>query len=142
VGSLAAAAYLAEQTADMKLVSNRYDDLVLWGGFFSRQPARQRLIGGTIHLTLGIGLAAAYQASLPLLPAWPGWLRGVAFAQAENAVLYPGVPVLNALHPSVRSGRLPSLLTWRYYWVEIVRHVAYGVVLGALTPSAARRDKQ
>jgi hypothetical protein len=60
------------------------------------------------------------------------------FVQVENALFYPGVPLLNAIHPEVRSGRLPTLLTWRYFWVEIVRHVAFGATLGALLKERER----
>jgi hypothetical protein len=132
VGGIAGTAYLAEMALDMRVASNGYDDLILLGGFLTRQPVRQRLIGAGIHYSLSVALAAAYTAFAPFLPAWPGWVRGLLFVQVENALLYPGVPVLNAIHPEVRAGRMPSLITWRYFWVEIVRHVAFGATLGAL----------
>lgn len=138
VGGMAGTAYLAEMALDMRLASNRYDDLVLWGGFVTRDRVRQRLIGLVTHYLLSTALAAAYGVLLPLLPRWPGWLRGVVFVQVENALLYPGVPALNAWHPEVRAGRLPSLLTWRYFWVEIARHVAFGATLGALSKERQR----
>lgn len=131
-GSAAATAYLAGQATDRRLITNDYDDLLLWGGLLSRDPRRRRRIGLLVHYTLGVALALAYQVALPALPPLPGWLRGLLFAQAENTILYPGVIVLNAIHPDVPAGRLPSLLTWRYFWVESVRHAAYGIVLGAL----------
>src|SRR5947209_6373074 len=99
-GGLASAAYLGEQALDRRLFPNEYDDLVLWGGFVSRDPVRQRLAGVAVHFTLGTLLAAAYEAAGSLLPAWPGPLKGLLFVQAENAMLYPGVPVINAIHPS------------------------------------------
>jgi hypothetical protein len=132
VGGIAGTAYLAEMALDRRVVSNRYDDLILWGGFLTRQPVRQRLIGAGIHYSLSVALVAAYSTISPLLPKWPGWVRGLLFVQVENALLYPGVPVLDAIHPEVRSGRMPSLLTWRYFWVEIARHIAFGVTMGAL----------
>lgn len=132
VGGIAGTMYLAEMALDMRVAANSYDDLVLWGGFVTRHPVRQRLIGACIHYGLSAVLAAAYGRSASILPAWPGWLRGLLFVQVENALLYPGVPVLNTIHPEVRAGRLPSLLTWRYFWVEIARHVAFGATMGAL----------
>jgi hypothetical protein len=138
VGGIAGTAYLAEMALDQRLASNRYDDLVLWGGFLTAHPKRQLALGAAIHYTLSVALTAAYAAIAPLLPAWPGWLRGLLFVQIENALLYPGVPVLNAIHPEVRSGRLPSLLTWRYFWVEIARHVAFGATMGALLDHRSR----
>jgi hypothetical protein len=138
VGGIAGTAYLAEMALDMKLVANRYDDLVLWGGFVTPHRLRQRLVGAGIHYLLSAALAGIYGTIAPLLPSWPGWVRGVVFVQIENALLYPGVPVLNAVHPEVRLGRLPSLLTWRYFWVEIARHVAFGATLGTLLQERKR----
>lgn len=157
----ASAAYLLEQELDRRVVSNRYDDLLLWGGFLSRTPARQRIYGLMVHCFLGIGLAGAFSlvdARISLLAktsrppsiaavlrryaAMPLWARGLLFAQAENALLYPGVPLLNGLHPEVRTGRLPSLLTWRYFWVEVARHAAYGAVLGAWAGRAGARTQR
>lgn len=134
-GSAAATAYLLAQAVDRHVVPSGYDDLVLWGGFLSRRRGRQRLLGAGAHYSLGIALAAAYDAALPSLPAIPGPLLGILFTQVENAVLYPGVPILNAIHPEVRSGSLPSLWTWQFFWLEAWRHLAYGAVLGALTPA-------
>lgn len=131
-GGVAATAYLAEMARDMRLVPNSYDDLVLWGGFLSRDPRRQRLLGAVVHYGLGIGLAAVYQAILPALPRLPGWLRGLIFAQAENTLSFPAVAVIDAIHPSVRSGELPPLFTWRYFWLEALRHAAYGAALGSV----------
>lgn len=133
-GLAAGGAYLLAQAMDRRLSGNGYDDLMLWGGFVTPHPTRQRFVGLTVHGALSITLAAAYAALQPSLPRWPRWLRGMAFVQAENALLYPGVPLINAVHPSVRSGALPSLLTWRYGGVEVARHAAYGMVLGLLTP--------
>ena len=138
IGGIAGTAYLAEMVLDMRVVSNRYDDLVLWGGFVARNRVRQRLLGAAVHYVLSVTLAFAYGTVSPWLPRWPGWVRGVVFVQVENALLYPGVPVLNAVHPEVRSGRLPTLLTWRYFWVEIARHVAFGATLGALLKDRQR----
>jgi hypothetical protein len=131
-GAAASTAYLAEQEIDRRLTGNGYDDLLLWGGLLTRNPRRQRITGLVAHFALGAALAAAYGVALPSLPAAPGWLRGLIFTQAENGLLYPGVPLINAIHPDVRNGKLPSLLTWRYFWVEVARHLAYGLVLGVL----------
>lgn len=143
-GSLASAAYLGAQALDRRVAPNEYDDLVLWGGFLSRRRRWQRALGLVVHFSLGITLAAVYESVRLPLPPMPGWFQGVLFAQVENALLYPGVPVLNAIHPEVRRGRLPSLLTWKYFLVEAFRHAAYGVVLGTLgrrrTVSAGARS--
>lgn len=132
VGGVAGSAYLAAMTTDRWLTGNRYDDLMLWGGLLSRHPVRGRVLGALAHYGLSIGLVVTYQAMLPSLPAAPAWLRGVLFVQAENLVLYPGVPVLQATHPMARSGELPLLTTWTFFGLEALRHVAFGLVLGIM----------
>lgn len=132
VAVLAGTAYLLETELDRRVAPNDYDDLILWGGFVARGRRRQRLLGAGVHYGLSVALVALYARLAPHLPGRPGWRRGVVFVQVENALLYPGVPVLNAVHPEVRAGRLPSLLTWRYFWVEAARHLAFGATMGAL----------
>ncbi|GAC1513916.1 MAG: hypothetical protein NVS2B16_19790 [Chloroflexota bacterium] len=130
LGTLAGAAYLVEMALDMRLTRNRYDDLVLWGGFFSSDPVRQRIIGAVGHFALSTGLAAGYQATQPLLPAGPPWARGLLFTMVEHLLSFPTVALGDSIHPSVKRGDLPSLMTWQYFGVETARHVAYGLVLG------------
>jgi len=132
VGGMAGTAYLASMAADLWLTGNRYDDLMLWGGMLSRHPVRSRVLAALAHYGLSIGLVATYQALLPSLPPGPAWLRGVLFVQAENLLLYPGVPVLHAAHPMVQSGELPPLTTWTFFWLEALRHAAFGLVLGVM----------
>lgn len=132
VGGVAGTAYLAALATDLWLTGNRYDDLMLWGGLLSRHPVRGRALGALAHYGLSIGLVATYQAMLPFLPSAPAWLRGVLFVQAENLALYPGVPVLQAVHPMVRIGELPPLTTWTFFGLEALRHAAFGLVLGIM----------
>src|SRR5579859_2460106 len=83
-GSAASAAYLVEQAIDQRLLANRYDDLVLWGGLIAREPRRQRLLGLAIHWCVGLSLAAAFDSLEPVLPSLPRPVRSVAFVQMEN----------------------------------------------------------
>jgi hypothetical protein len=129
---IASTAYLGMMMIDMRVTRNRYNDLVFWGGYGSRVPRRQRIIGIALIYTVGSVVTAVYGALLPLLPRWPGWLLGACFVQTENIVRFPTVVPMNAVHPSVRSGELPPLWTWRYFWLEADRHIAFGLVLGLL----------
>jgi hypothetical protein len=129
-GGAASTAYLVEQAIDRRVTRNNYDDLVLLGGMVSEQPLRQKLLGALAHYTFGTVLAAAYDAAQPSLPRLPAWLRGLAFAQVENTILFPALAVLDTIHPAVRRGALPPLWTWRYFWIAVARHAAYGIVLG------------
>lgn len=131
-GGVASGGYLCAQALDRRLTGNEYDDLLLWGGLLSSVPRRQRALGLGVHLTLGMSLAAVYSILLPSLPTMPGPIRGFLFAQLENSLAYPGVPLINRIHPEVRSGRLPRLTTIGYWAAETWRHAVYGLLLGAL----------
>lgn len=133
LGALAGTAYLAEMALDMRLTRNRYDDLILWGGFFARSPARQRAIGAIGHYGLSAALAAGYGTTGPLLPRGPAWIRGLLFTMAEHLLTFPTIIPGGRIHPSVRNGDLPSFATWQYFWVETARHAAFGLALGAFS---------
>ena len=62
-----------------------------------------------------------------------GWRAGVAAAQLENAVLWPGMVVVDRRHPDRRSGAWPPLLlNPRVFAQEVGAHAIFGAVLGAL----------
>jgi len=53
----------------------------------------------------------------------------------ENLALWPGMAVLDRVHPDRRSGAWPPLLTnGRVFAYEAAVHALFGVVLGALAP--------
>ena len=57
----------------------------------------------------------------------------LAAAQAESLLLWPGMAVLDRVHPDRRSGRWPPLLTdGRVFAYEAAVHALFGAVLGAL----------
>ena len=132
VGAAASSAYLAEMAIDMRVTANRYDDRILLGGFFSRDSKGQKLIGTLIHYSVGVAVAAVYQAVRPSLPRVPKWLRAQIFIHLENTLSFPSVALADRIHPAVKDGTLPKLLTWQYYWIVSARHAAYGVVLDVL----------
>jgi hypothetical protein len=117
---------------DMRVTGNRYDDLVLWGGVVTGNRRWARALGTLAHFGVGAGLAATYDALRGSLPRWGRPWTAIAFVQAENALLFPAVRLMDDFHPAVRRGALPSLWTWEYGAVEVARHAAYGIVLGLL----------
>lgn len=85
-------------------------------------------LGVTVHLVNGAIFGLAFDRL-----GGRGILQAVAAAQLENAVLWPALIVLDDLHPDVRSGAWPPLLTDRRALAhEVAGHVVFGVVLGAL----------
>jgi len=131
-GTVASTAYLLAMLLDMRLTGNRYDDRILWGGYLTDDRTLQKTLGTAIHTSLGIVLAGAYGMAAPFLPKLPGPWRGLLFAEGENTLLFPLVPLMSALHPEVRRGGLPRLGTVEFFLLEAVRHAIYGLVLGTL----------
>lgn len=89
-----------------------------------------RAVGLAVHLANG----AAFGIGFDRLGGY-GVARGVLAAEAENALLWPLVAVLDRIHPDVRSGAWPPLLRNRHAIAqEVLGHAVFGAVLGGLLP--------
>jgi hypothetical protein len=89
-----------------------------------------RAVGLAVHLANG----AAFGVAFDRLGGY-GVARGVLAAEAENALLWPLVAVLDRIHPDVRSGDWPPLLRNRHAAAqEVLGHAVFGAVLGGLLP--------
>lgn len=89
-------------------------------------------LGIAVHLANGATFGAVF-ASL----GGRGWKQGVLAAEAESALLWPGIAVIDRIHPDRRSGEWPPLLVnGRVFAYEVVVHAIFGVVLGALLSEA------
>ena len=104
-----------------------YSDVRLLGRVVTRRrgwPA----VGLAVHLANGAVFGAAF-ARLGLR----GTRQGVAAAQLENLLLWPGMLVLDRIHPDRRSGAWPPLFTdRRVVGYEIAAHALFGALLGRL----------
>lgn len=129
-GLAAGAAYALVLEADLRLTGNRVDDFVILGWPFVKRRKPARVLGAVIHACNAIALAALYARAQSRLPG-PPWLKGVLFANIENALLYP-ITVFEDLHPAIRDGQVDRYLTWPSFWQSIPRHIAYGAILGVL----------
>ena len=87
-----------------------------------------RTVGLAVHLANG----AAFGLAFDRLGGY-GVARGVAAAEAENALLWPLLCVLDRIHPDVRSGEWPPLLRNRHAAAqEVLGHAVFGALLGGL----------
>ena len=131
-GLAGAAAYLAEQYLDLRLLRFPGDDLKLLGMVATRRDPAWRMAGVAMHAANGVALGFVYAAlARDRLPGAAA-VRGLLLAQIENAVLWPAVPlIIDRYHPGIREGRLPRLATPAYATQSVLRHAAYGAVLGA-----------
>lgn len=132
-GLAGAAAYLGEQYLDRKLLRFPGDDLQLLGMLATRRDPAWRVAGLAMHATNGAALALVYGAVARNRLPGPPVLRGVLLGQIEQAALWPLVPlIIDRYHPAIRAGQMPRLTTPAYAVQQILRHVAYGAVLGAV----------
>ena len=125
-GLTAAAVWAASEPLVRRVFRTEYSDVRLLGAPLSRR--HWRAAGTAVHLANG-AVAGVLFARLGLR----GWGAGVVAAELENAVLWPGMAVVDRLHPDRRDGRWPPLLRHRRIFAqEAVVHAIFGAVLGAL----------
>lgn len=130
-GLAGSAAYLAEQYVDLKLLRFPGDDLRMLGMAATRRDPAWRVAGVATHFINGTALALLYAAVARNRLPGPPALRGLLLGQIENALLFPIVPLLiDRYHPAIRAGALPRLGTSPYAAQQVLRHLAYGAVLG------------
>ena len=128
-GALAAAAWVAAEPAVRRAAGGTHRELRLISGLVSPGRGGNRL-GLAVHLANGAAFGLAFQRL-----GGHGIRRAVLAAQAENAILWPGMAIADRAHPDVRSGAWPKLLTDRGTIAqEIGGHLVFGVVLGVLLP--------
>jgi hypothetical protein len=131
-GLASSAAYAFVQAWDLKMFDYPTDDFVLLGSMAPVDDDLARPLGVVMHLGNGAALGAAYTLiGHERLPGSP-LVRGLTWTMGETFALYP-LALLEHLHPAVRDGRLPSYLTGTAFIQQLLRHVAYGIVLGPMT---------
>lgn len=109
-----------------------YSDLRLLGALLTRDGERWRAAGLAAHLVNGALFGAAFERA-----GGRSWRQGLAAAQVENLALWPGMAVIDRVHPDRRSGAWPPLLVnGRVFVYEAAVHAVFGVVLGALLARA------
>src|SRR4051794_32641473 len=131
-GLAAGTAYLASMWADNKLSSQRFNDLKLVGQAFTTKSPAWVIQGLLVHYGFSMVVAFLYASWGVLHMPGPRWLKGVLFLQLENAILYPGAGLLLPLHAGVKSGQVPSLFERKVIQGQLLRHVAFGLALGAI----------
>ncbi len=131
-GIAAASAYLLVMYADMAITRSASDDLLMLGRPFTSDPRRARLIGLPLHVGFGAAVGLLYGGYGHCRLRGPNWLRGVAMMAIENTVLWPTAIIADRMHPSMVSGELPKLNTPLPFAQQLVRHAAFGLVLGIL----------
>lgn len=122
-------AYAVAMAVDRRAFAYDADDLLLLGGVATRSPERARRIGAGMHLVNSAALGILFERlawrQLPFGSAG----NGIAFASAENAVLYP-LLLAEQRHPLISGGALPSYWNRTAFAQSVIRHIAYGLAAG------------
>jgi hypothetical protein len=104
-----------------------YADAELIGPFLTRGP-RQPLANLVAHAGAGAAFGFIFERY-----GGRGVRRGVAAAVVENTLLWPGMLVLDRIHPARRDGTWPPLFAnARVFAQSTAGHALFGAVLGAL----------
>jgi hypothetical protein len=123
-GIAAAAAWAAAEPGLGRFFRTPYSDVRLLEGL----TRRGRLAALGLHLANGAVFGVAFERA-------GGWgpVRGVLAAQLENLVLWPGMAIVDRVHPDRRNGTWPPLLlNGRVFAYEVAVHALFGAVLGSL----------
>jgi len=128
-GTVATAAWAAQQPLDKRAFASRYDDVELLGKAVTRGPAWYP-VGLAMHCLNGALFGAAYANVAPMVPL-PPWARGLVAGMAENFFLWPLGRVTDRLHPA--RDELPRLTGNRRALAQATwRHLIFAVVLSEL----------
>ena len=128
-GALAAGVWAAQQPLDKRIFGVEYDDVELLGKTVTRGPAWP-VVGTAMHLVNGAVFGAIYANVAPRIPL-PSWARGPAAGAAEHVATWPGMAVMDRIHPARKD--LPALtLNPRAFAQSAWRHLLFGAVLGEL----------
>ena len=136
-GAAAATAWAAlEPLAARALRTDGFGDVRLLGRLVPGAGERWPLAGYLWHA----GNGAAFGAAFALAGA-RGPRAGLAWAGVEALATWPGMALVDRIHPDRRSGRWPPLFTSpRVFAQEAAMHALFGLLLGLMTsaPRTAR----
>ncbi len=127
-GAVAGAAWAAAEPVAARALGTDYTDVRLLGRMVTERgwvPA-----GIALHVANGAAFGAAFAVA-----GGRGPRAGATWALTESVLVWPGMALLDRVHPDRRSGRWPRLLTSpRIFLQETLMHGLFGVVLGLLLP--------
>jgi hypothetical protein len=128
----AGSAYLASTWVDSKLSSHPFNDLKLVGQILTIRSPNWVFMGLAAHYSMSALMSVVYSTLAYRKLPGPGWLKGILFLQIENTLLYPAAALLEPIHAGMKSGEVPTLFSWKTFRGQVVRHVVFGVTLGAI----------
>lgn len=138
-GIAAAGAYALEQEVDLRAFKYPTDDRLLLGRVMTKDNEHAKTIGMAMHMMNGAAVGIVYVFFMePRLPG-PPLAKGLTFAMAETIALFP-LMSLGKFHPAIQDGSLASYWTKTGFAQQVLRHVAFGALLGPITAQLLRKQ--
>ena len=126
-GAVAAATWQGCDPVLKHIFGTPYVDAELIGPFITRGPL-QPLVNFATHTAAGAVFGHLFEEL-----GGHGIRRGVTVALVENTLLWPGMAVIDLIHPSVRDGTWPPLVgNARAFASATTGHAFFGALLGLL----------
>lgn len=130
-GAAGTAAWSIAEVPLSRALDHGFTDTRLLGRMSPRGP--WQVVGLAAHLANGALFGAAFAAL-----GRRGLRDGVLAAGAEFVVTWPGMALMDRVHPDRRAGDWPPLLTDRRVLAqEAAMHLLFGVVLGLGTAASS-----
>lgn len=134
-GLAATAAYSVAMEIDPYLTGNDFNDVTFIRGLLGDSDGsvtNKAALAWGLHVLNGVALAEVYAALGKRLLPGPDWLKGALFGGAFIAAVWPLTPLVDRVHPMILSGKQPRLANWTAFGQNVLRHLVFGLVLGAL----------
>jgi hypothetical protein len=129
-GALAGVGWITVEPLLRRLFGHPYSDPELATAFVARGRT-QRVLDYCVQAAGGAAFAAAFNRIGGRTTA-----QAAAATLAENVLLIALFPLVDRIHPDVRSGRWPPLAANpRAIGVSVSGHLVYAVLLGLMSPS-------
>ncbi|MEX0816399.1 MAG: hypothetical protein WD027_03055 [Gaiellales bacterium] len=126
-GAFAALVWGAAEPLLQRAAGTPYSDIRLLGRTLTDGP-HWRAAGLAMHAANGAAFGWVF-ARL----GGRGWKQGIAAAELETIALWPGMAVVDRLHPDRRDGTWPPIVTdGRAFALTAAGHAVFGALLGAL----------
>lgn len=127
-GAVAATAWSALEPLAARAFGTTYTDVRLLGRLAA--PSRWAVAGTAVHAANGAAFGALFT-----LAGRRGLRDGLVWAGVETIATWPGMALMDRIHPDRRSGHWPRpLLTdRRVMGQEAVMHAVFGALVGVMT---------
>lgn len=127
-GAAAATAWSALEPLAARAMGTTYSDVRLLGRLVSRR--RWAVAGTVVHASNGALFGALFA-----LAGRRGARDGLLWTGVETLATWPGMALMDRIHPDRRSGHWPPLVSDRRVFAqEAVMHAFFGLLLGLMLP--------